>query len=284
MDMKQFESSLIIFLVLFVLLPASVNGAEPVAMVSDVAGNVKLSGKAEAPEILSELAAGDILVLSLQSRIEIIFYDNGVRYSVAGPAELSLGKTSLQTINGNKPVKKKSKFEGIFKPINLKTSRLAQGAMVMRGNNKSPRLLTLVNTHTLESHPTFKWQSFKNRQDYHLQVTDSTGLTIIDLDVRGISYSAPDSISFKENEQYYWYLSAKVKGKKYTSHGDFIVADKNLRNEIEKYQLATNADIAEQVIHARYLEFMNLQDEANKIWNRVVPERPNSKQLQQRVK
>ncbi len=261
----------------------SICRAEPVAMFNDITGSVKLNGNSEAPEILSELSPGDVVVLSGQSTIDVIYYASSKRYSVTGPAQLNIAADTLKPIDGNTPVQHKSTFDSALQPVNVATAGLAQGAMVMRGINKSPRLLSLVGTHTLERNPTFTWQPFKDRHDYHLQLTDATGLTLLDTDVTGATYTVPDSITFKENEQYYWYLSTRIRGKKYTSHGDFIVADEKLRAEAKRHRPAADAGVGDLVVYGRYLELLNLQDEANRVWNQVAQKRPDSANIKQRL-
>ncbi len=268
------------------LLPLSLSANSPVAMISDLQGEVMLHGNDKAPEILSELNTGDIINIHAGGKLVVVFYDSGNEFSVSGPSAIRIGAGVPEAVNGNKPTRKDSSYDKGLKSIKSQTFGLAQAALVLRSGGKSsanPKLRGLVGTRTLETHPVFRWEPFKEQRVYHLELTDATGLTIIETDVTGNEYRTPKNIILQPNEDYFWYLSVKIKGRKYTGRGDFSMIDNQARKDVETHRPQATAGFSDRVIFATWLESNRYNDEARKYWVTLAKERPDVESLRKRA-
>ncbi|GMR08262.1 MAG: hypothetical protein BMS9Abin26_1267 [Gammaproteobacteria bacterium] len=268
------------------LLPFSLSASSPVAMISDLQGKVTLHGNDKAAEILSELNVGDIVNVDAGGKLVVVFYDSGNEFSVSGPSAIRIGAAAPEPVNGNKPTRKDSSYDKGLKSIKSKTFGLAQAALVLRSAGKgsaNPELRGLVDTRTLDSYPVFRWKPFKEQSVYHLELTDATGLTIIETDVTGNEYRTPENITLKPNEDYFWYLSVKIKGRKYTGRGDFSMVDNQARKDVEAHRPQGKAGVSDRVIFATWLESNRYNDEARKYWVTLAKERPDVESLRKRA-
>jgi hypothetical protein len=275
-----------IFAALLLLLPLLAQAVSPVAMISDRKGNVSLHGDGNL-QVLSEVNAGDIINIEQGAILVVVYYKTGIEYTLNGPAVVRIGDAAPETVNGNPPAQRKTDYDKGLKPIGAETYGLAQAALAMRGGPSktlNPEPINLTDTTIVESHPTFHWHQYQNETTYHLELTDATGLTILDTDIKGTSYKLPANIKLRDDEDYFWYLSVRIKGKKFQGHGNFITATAALRQEYNQRLPKAGASFSDRVMFATWLESQRLNDAAKKVWAALAKERPNVTALQEKLK
>lgn len=92
------------------LLMAGVQAAE-VGMVTSLSGRVELQEGTQAPRDIKpfiKLRESDKLVLHSDTRLQIVFFANGLQETWRGPGQLQLGKEASRVLKGEMPVEQKS--------------------------------------------------------------------------------------------------------------------------------------------------------------------------------
>lgn len=259
--------------------------AQGVAMVTDLSGKAVLEG---APgkgslTILSEIAPGARVQLEGGSRLVVVYLNSGDEYAFAGPAQIQFRSNEPQVVSGSPPQKRGSLLAKGAREPTIRVTGVAQAGFVMRSGRTSGRirLLTLAGTRTLESSPEFRWQETSAVTRYHFRLFDDVGKPLHEAEVEGAAYALPAAVRLNEGVSYTWELSAQFSdGRRYVSTGDFRLASRELRAQVEALRPAAGASVAERVLFAAWLEHAELKDEAKKHWKALLAERPEDPALQ----
>jgi len=252
--------------------------AESVAMVTDVSGKVT----AQAPvTIMAEVAADARMQVEAGAKLVVIYLKSGEEYTFTGPAHVQFRAAGPQVTGGAQPQKRASPLAK-GGAVTIKPVAVSQAAFVMRSARPTARikLLALSGTKTLETAPEFRWQELESGLTYRFELSDDTGKTLHEGDVRGTSFKLPASVGLREGVTYTWEVSARARdGRRYVSAGDFSLAARELRSEANAMRPAAGASVSDRVAYAAWLEQVEPRDEARKYWKALAAERPDDVRL-----
>ena len=256
----------------------------PVAMVSDLQGKGTLiKGTARTPlTLLADVDAGAQVELEPNARVVALYLDGSGEYTLKGPALVAFSTQQPQVLKGAAAEKRTVLGGKGGKDVRIKSVGMVQGAIVMRSGGPRARI-RLVNpsgTRTLESRPEFRWQDEQPGLTYRFELSDETGRTLYETDVKSTSVALPPHVKLAENVMYTWSVAARFPdGRRYSSVGDFSVAPGALRQEVDALRPASAATFSDRVAYAAWLEQAELKDEARKYWRALAAERPGDERL-----
>lgn len=253
-------------------------GAQPIALVTDVAGRV--TGPAPI-SILSEISSDTQLQLDPGARLVALYLKSGDEYTFSGPAHVHFGAEAPQTTKGVKPQKRSSTL-GKSGYVMIRPVNVSQAGFVMRGGRSTARIrmLSLSGTKTLDATPEFRWREIEPGARYRFEITDDTGRALYESELSETSLRLPETVRLREGAGYTWEVSARAAdGRRYVSAGDFSIAAAHLRAEAESLRPAPGAPVSERVAYAAWLEQRELRDEARQYWRALAAERPDDVRL-----
>ncbi|MDJ0652776.1 MAG: hypothetical protein QNJ40_01370 [Xanthomonadales bacterium] len=249
--------------------------AEPVAMVTDLTGDAQRGG--ESLSILSDLGVGDVVAVSEQSVVHVVYYAESREFVFRGPAEFEVGPAEPKTLSGAEPNSQSMMPEG---EGSISTVGLAQAAMVMRAAPNEARLeLNFpVETMLLEAPASFSWAELAAGIGYAFELTDGEGRSLLESIVNGTSLQLPAHIDLKPGEYYTWSLETRLPdGRKFSSWASFSVADEALKTRVNDIRPGDDASVSRLVVFALWLEQNELLSEAQVYWARAGEVRPSLK-------
>jgi hypothetical protein len=211
----------------------------------------------------------------------VIYLKSGDEYTFSGPAQIQFRAAGPQVLSGAAPQKRSSPL-GKGNNVTIKPVAVTQAAFVMRSSRPTARikLLTLSGTKTLDASPEFRWQEVEPGVRYRFELTDDTGGSLHEVEVRKSSFKLPDSVQLREGVGYTWEVSARTPdGRRYVSAGDFTIATPQLRAEANALRPGAGTPVSQRVAFAAWLEQMELKDEARKYWRVLAAERPEDARL-----
>lgn len=254
--------------------------AQGVAMVTDVSGKVIGQGPVT---IMAEIPAETRVQVEAGARLTVIYFRSGDEYTVTGPAQVLFRAAEPQAISGAAPQKRASPVARggsvAIGPVAVKPA-----AFVMRSARPTARirLLTPSGTKILDMVPEFRWQELESGLTYRFELTDDTGKSLHESEVRGAAVRLPASVKLQEGVSYTWEVSARTQdGRRYMSAGDFSVASADLRSQAGALRPGAGALVSDRVAYAAWLERVELRDEARKHWKALSAERPEDAKLKE---
>ena len=250
--------------------------AEPVAMVTDITGSADRSGENLA--ILSDLSVGDVVAVSEQAVVHVVYYADAKEFVYRGPAEFEVGPNEPKTLSGSEPNSQSMMPEG---EGSISTVGLAQAAMVMRAAPNEARLeLNFpVETTLLEAPTSFSWVELEEGIGYVFELTDGEGRALMESIVNGTEVQLPAHVDLVPGEYYTWSLETRLPdGRKFSSWASFSVADQELKDRVDGARPADSASVSELVVFALWLEQNELAAEAKSYWDKASELRPSLKE------
>lgn len=273
-----------LFLAVFFLVvgAAAFARADTVAMVTDVGGGVVLVDSGDTVELLAELGAGDKVQVEDGGNLRIVFLSNGREFTVTGPAELQLETDGVSTTAGNAPEEKQLLAEA-SSPAIAAVGDLEQAAMVMRsaGDEAEVKLRGPLGGRVLSPPPTLYWEALDGVENYRVRITDYRGLSLLDERVSVTEYTLPSGLRLVSGATYTWSVEARMPdGARKTAFAEFALSDVRLRDEALKLKPADDSPFSERLVYALWLESNQLFQEADRYWDQLAEERPDSPRLQ----
>jgi hypothetical protein len=274
---------LIVFCAFFIF--RSAHGAA-VAMVTDLQGKATIEGPAKTRQvaILSELEPTTVLQLDVNATLSALYLESGDDYAFKGPALIRFNPGSPEVIKGSAAQRRAAPLGQESKNLRMRPVGVTQGAIVMRGVRPGARirLLTLSGTKTLEARPEFRWQEVQPGINYEFAISDEIGQALHETRLQATSLRLPAEIRLREAVAYTWEVAVRLDdGRKYTSTGDFTVADTELRNRVETLRPAADSPFSSRVAFAAWLDSVELKDEARRYWRALAAERPGDLRLKE---
>lgn len=271
-------------LILGVWLGCSIGAyAQSVAMVTDLVGKGQIQGDAQKGNvsILAEIDADRQIRLESGATLVVIYLKSGTEYSFKGPALIQFKADAPVALTGAAP---QQRVPALTKDpqIRIKPVGIVQGALVMRSARAGARLKILSpnGSKILELNPAFRWQGIENTTAYQFELIDDAGKTLLETSVEGTALKLPPQVTLKEGATYTWEISVRTAdGRKFSSAGDFGIAPKNLRAQVESLRPRKDTQLSERVAFAAWLDQLELKEEARKYWKELSAERPGDERL-----
>lgn len=272
---------------LLVALP--VPAAEPVAMVTDIAGQASLTGdgNTEPLTLLAYLIPGSKIEIGKGSKAVITYFSNSWEYVLSGPAKLLVGDKGLKAIEGAalKLRKLDQQDSGVARRFSaMQRERLSQATFEMRAARIGLRLIGPVDTPISTATPEFTWSGPGDADGYHFTLSTDNGNTIRDVHIRQSSWQLPEASALKYGRPYRWQVETTLtSGETLSASGSFSVLDRHKATKILKGQPGPGADFSERVLYAVRLETEGLKYDAMKAWQALARERPDNPVLQEKA-
>jgi hypothetical protein len=255
--------------------------AAPVAVVTDAQGKSVLQGASRELALLAEIDADTRVQIDDKARLVVLFYSTGEEFTLRGPALVQFKSAAPATLSGNPPEKRAGNTK-TDSGIRIKPGGVTQAGVRMRitPDSQKLKLIGLTDTVTLEARPEFRWSALEPGITYVFGLSDNTGQLLHETKITGTSLKLPASVQLKPDSLYTWEVSTRLRnGTRYTSAGDFTIANAALRGQADRARPAESAAVSEHVAFALWLEQADLKDEARKYWRMARAQRPDEAQL-----
>ncbi len=283
--MKNALMRLIVAAPLCGLLIGLAQASEPVAMVTDLSGDVWIQkgDKQKRLNVLSYIEEGGSIRLDAKASISITTFTPAAEYAVVGPAKLELVGGAVHVLNGGKLTKlildeQKASAGKQFSAV--QRERLAMAALRMRGGGADGiglNQLTPVNVEMLNAHPNFSWSAPREAKRFNLTLIDeTTGKVIQEVSVNELIWKMPSELSLQYQHQYSWKVRALLAaGQEMISTAEFTMIDEARAKRILQSKPAASAPFSDRVLYAVLLENEGLNTDAVDEWKMLAAERPN---------
>ena len=254
-----------------------------VAMITDLVGEAALVEEKRTASILDELTADQRIKLEAGGRMVLVYLKTGEEFDFRGPSLVHVKAAQAEALSRAKPERRSSRFTG-GKAIRISPVNINQGAVLMRNMQAGAklRLLSLVDTITLDEWPEFRWKGTEQGSLVRFELFDDKGKRLLEREVGGGNLVLPGNVRLKSGVRYRWLVTGKAgNGQSISNSAHFTLASLELRAEAENLRPGANASLSEQVIYAAWLEQKELRDEARKYWRVAANERPNDSRLRE---
>jgi len=254
-----------------------------VAMITDLVGEASLVDAKRTASILDEVAADQRIKLEAGARMVLVYLKTGEEFDFRGPSLVQVKPAQAEALTGARPDRRSTRFGG-SKAVRISPININQGAVLMRNLQEGSklRLLSLVDTVTLDEWPEFRWKGTQAGALVRFELYDDKGKRLLEKEVGGDSFVLPGNIRLRSGIRYRWLVTGKAaNGQSISNSGHFSLASLELRADAENLRPGANATLSEQVIYAAWLEQKELRDEARKYWRIAAGERPNDSRLRE---
>lgn len=260
--------------------PAFAQRAAPVAMITDLAGAVKVSVPAGAVPagLAAEIPADARIDVPAGGKLVVLVLATGDEFTLSGPVTAQAKADGLSGTPAERLVRKASSVG----KVKLKSDRLVQAAVTLRASRRPEALplLSASGTTVLDAKPVFRWKAIEGATAYRLELQDGAGKLLHEARVEATELRLPDGVKLEDGKTYSWEVSTRqANGAAYASFGDFTVATGALREQAAKLKPAAGAPVSERVAYAAWLGSQELNDEARAAWQQLSRERPDDPQL-----
>lgn len=259
--------------------------AEPVAMITDLAGTVLVQNGATggSAEVLMSLPAGAALTLPGGARLTLVYFGSAKEYAFAGPDSITLGDGQPDSISGSEADARTLLALAQHSIQSGEVQQLVQAGLQMRSIDLRKRIQLRWPVQTLVTDPTpvFSWTALEPELQYRFSLRDDAGLTILETLQSRPRLRLPSEIVLREGASYSWSVETRARnGSAYAASGDFSVATGEQRAEAERLRVGAEASASERLLNAILLQKLGLHSEAAPVWQQLAAERPESASLQ----
>jgi hypothetical protein len=246
--------------------------AAGIALVIDVVGNATVASvPSESLKLLGELNAGVEVAVPDHAQLVVFYLAEGAEYTLNGPGQYRILAKGPEALRGASPPQRKA-TAAAYKELRLKTDRVAQGGMVMRGD---PILASPVNEVVLDGDAAFQWRPFAREAKYQFELVDQAGARLLTSETQDTEIRLPPSLTLVPGHTYYWSLRGRdASGDTFYRAAEFHVADAALRRRIEAAQPRPDAPFPERVLFAALLEEAGMKTAAQAQRRALAAERP----------
>jgi len=260
-----------LFALAFVALSPSAHAAA-VALVTDVVGDASQGG--EPVRLLAELQSGTEVAIAEQGRVVVFYFADGSEWTLAGPGTYRFGARAPDASRGSAAPQKRV-APAALRDFRLRTDRIAQGGVVMRGAER-PVLIAPVDEVVLDPGVRFAWESFGAGALYQVEVVDAAGARLLAAETADAELPLPPATTLQPGRTYYW----SVRGRDGTGTrtfyrvAEFRVADAATRRRLDAARPASDAPFSERALYAAMLEEVGARSASQAARGALAPERP----------
>lgn len=254
---------------------ASMAEARPVALATDVVGDVK-SG-ADALALLAELDAGREVTVGADSTAVVFYVGDGTEWVLKGPGRYRLGSKGPEPQAGAAPAIRRP-APAAFREIKLRPEKVRQAAVIMRGRNLT--LAAPVNDDVVVGNDVRLSWVLDNACDteYDVELVDANGKLVHKATTTNVHLALPGDVRLVPGQRYTWAVTARERGLPQPLYaiGEFRVADATTRARLDKARPKPDAPFSERVLFVALLEDMGAKSAAAEQRRALASERPAS--------
>ena len=198
---------------------------------------------------------------------------DGSEYTLKGPGRWRVGAGAPEPQDGAAAAQKRA-VAAPLREVRLRTDRVAQGGIVMRGGGR-PALLTPVNETVLDRDLRFAWDAYGNDASYQFELVDQAGQKLLLVETTDTELRLPSAIQLQPGQTYYWAVRGRGTAAAPAYRvAEFRVVDADTRRRIEAARPAPDAPFSERVLFAALLEDAGARTAAGAVRRTLAPERP----------
>lgn len=271
---------------LVAMLGSSFAWSATMALVIDTQGTSSQRSKARV-EVLSELAPGSELHLDAAARVVLVHTVTGVEYTLHGPGDFRWTNEGAQSLRAGGRITTREPLGGALRDVSLRTGRLAQASIAMRGESRpeSLPLTSPVATWLLEMPRVFIWQPGPGALSYRFELTDSHGTLIHVVEsLTETRLTLPPALGLEPGRTYAWQVTAHLPtGARLEGWTEFGVAGDSMRASASRAQPPADADFSDRLLYAALLDTWGLREQADGEWRRLASDRPDEQRIRARA-
>jgi len=275
-----------IAMALVAMLGSSFAWSATMALVIDTQGTSSQRSKARV-ELLSELAPGSELQLDAAARVVLVHTVTGVEYTLHGPGDFRWTNEGAQSLRGGGRITTREPLGGTLRGVSLRTGRLAQASIAMRGEGQPEplRLTSPVATWLLEMPREFSWQPGPGALSYRFELTDSRGTLIHVVEsLTETRLTLPPALGLEPGRTYAWQVTAHLPtGARLEGWTEFGVAGDSMRASASRAQPPADAGFSDRLLYAALLDTWGLREQADGEWRRLASDRPDEQRIRARA-
>jgi hypothetical protein len=258
----------------------AVRADEPPGLVIDVQGSATLTGKGRLA-ILAGLAPGAEVSLAPAARVVVIDSASGRQFELIGPGAFRWAGGAVEIVRPGKLVAY-APGKAAMKEVRLRTARIAQASISMRGGEESRpvKLAFPVSTWLLERPKAFRWEPVAGAKTYRFQLTDTAGRPLHEARTSATSVDLPTAVALEAGHTYGWQVWAELAdGRTPDGWTEFGLAGPDLRARVERDRPAADARFGDRLLYALLLEELGVREDAARLWVQLAAERPDDPEL-----
>lgn len=273
-----------VLMVLLLVMPG-LWAAPPVAMVTDLAGELSLSGQPVV--LLEELGPGVELDLAADSRLTLVLYATGQEYRLEGPSKVQLSEQQV-LVNGTPSAGAELLLSA--EGARLSSANLSQAAILMRATAPAERLVDLTYpawSNILEPRPVFSWRvqgEGEKAYSYRLEILSEKGKSLFVGNSDIGRFRLPKAVELPKGERLTWELEAKKGDEMVFASADFRIATDAEVQRVDQLGAQIGEDFGRRVLFARYLEANGFKHDAEHYWQMLSAQHPDVDVLREKVK
>src|SRR4051812_18519786 len=272
----------VIAVLAFIAAPAF---AAPFAMITDLKGQAWAMG-GEQPKklaLLGYIENPTEVKVDPNGKVAITYFANGVQYSFAGPARVSLESGAPKVIEGQpsefkKVTPEKSIGGGLSSD---QWRRLQQATVVMRNVKTTFTVVGPDKTAVLDRTPEFEWTAVPGAKGYRLVVYGQDNDIIHEATTE--EHSLRPALELESGKRYRWKVDALGVAKPVSASGVFTVADDAARERMAEMKKTAGSELGARSFYATTLEAQGHAYDARAEWKALAKDYPNEPEIVSRV-
>ena len=260
--------------------------AAPFAMITDLKGQAWAMDGAQPKKLalLGYIENPTEVKVDPNGKVAITYFANGVQYSFAGPARVSLESGAPKVIEGQ---------TGEFKKVTPEKSiggglssdqwrRLQQATVVMRNVKTTFTVVGPDKTALLDREPEYEWTPAAGAKGYRLVVYGPDNDIIHEATTEQTSLKP--SLELESGKRYRWKVDALGVAKPVSASGAFTVADDAARERAAEAKRSAGSELGARSFYATTLEAEGHAYDARSEWKALAREYPNEPEIVSRSK
>ena len=269
----------VIAVLAFIAAPAF---AAPFAMVTDLKGQAWAVADGAQPKklaLLGYIENPTEVKVDPNGKVAITYFANGVQYSFAGPARVSLESGAPKVIDGQ---------AGEFKKVTPEKSiggglssdqwrRLQQATVVMRSVKTTFAVVGPDKTAVLDRTPEFEWTPAAGAKGYRLVVYGPDNDILHEATTE--QNSLRPSLELESGKRYRWKVDALGVAKPVSASGSFTVADDASRDRLAEMKRTAGDELGARSFYATTLEAEGHTYDARSEWKALAKDYPNEPEI-----
>jgi len=259
----------------------------PVALVTDIQGiaSIEVSQAARALEILTELEDGTRVRVEAATRVVVLHHASRQEWVIQGPATVRIDAAGVTAISGTTPIRGAVLSTADRPGVPTKDGRVAQAGTVMRGASFADWVVVQpAGARVLETRPEFRWTNLAGATAYKFLLVDASGRVILESVAGESGFILPVDLELARGIDYNWRVTAQVPGRPaVVRSGRLSVADNATRDEVISTRPNSADPISRWIAFGWWLEQLELKDEARKVWQYALAQRPEAAHLRRLV-
>jgi len=255
--------------------------AAPFAMITDLKGEAWALDGAQPRKLalLGYIENPTEVKVDPNGKVAITYFANGVQYSFAGPARVSLESGAPKVIEGQpsefkKVTPEKSIGGGLSSD---QWRRLQQVTVVMRNVKSTFAVVGPYKTALLDRSPAFEWTTVSGAKGYRLVVYGPDNDIIHEATTEHTSLKPP--LELESGKRYRWKVDALGVAKPVSASGAFTVADDAARERLSEMKRTAGAELGARSFYATTLEAEGHAYDARAEWKALAQEYPNEPEI-----